>query len=147
MNANAVTTANIGNAIDSEFRTGGTLLRSRGEMSISSIDAPAVDTPNVWAAGLVVVNNEAAVAGSGSLPDPGVDDADWLWFASGYFASSVSLAAVGVEARPRYIPIDSKAMRKFHESNKTIAFVFSNSSSSDNAMLVGISVRLLVLLH
>jgi len=144
--AGSISVTDIGGAIPSHFRLDATIIRMRGELLIMQDDAPVTETPIIWAAGIIVANEDAVSVGATALPDPGVDDADWMWHRAGYLGTRVTAAAVETEAVPRYIEIDNKSMRKMNESFKTLALVFSNSATSGESTRIGISIRMLVLL-
>ena len=144
---NNTTVADLGSAIPDDLRVGATLIRIRGELLVASEDAPQDTAPNIWAAGIMIATNEAVGVGLTALPDPGIDDADWLWHQAGYQATPTSTIGSTGNVDPRYILIDNKAMRKLPESNKTVVFVFKNSINSNTSIRVGISTRMLLKLH
>jgi len=144
---NNTTVADLGSAIPDDLRVGATIVRIRGELLVASQDAPDDLQPNIWATCIMVANREAVAIGATALPDPGVDDGDYLWHRSGYQATPVDVLGTSGDLAARYIEIDNKSMRKMNESNKTIVFIFKNSINSNTSIRVGISTRILIKLH
>jgi len=118
----------------------GTVVRIRGALSVA---LTAIGTMEELAAGIIVVSNEAAAAGSGSMPDPGVDTAaDWLW----HFGFHISGNAIEQdESQVARVIIDNRSMRKLPGANKRLMFIAKNTSTV--AMDLGFFARSLVKLH
>ena len=130
--------------------SGLTLVRSRGELVLQMISAAAgLDGFSRIAAGLCIVSENAFNAGAGSIPDPLVDIAwdGWLWFWTGSLFSVFNKAITDDEGSASSgirIEIDSKAMRKFKNSDVCCA-VLSNQNEVGTAVYEAkISARLLV---
>ena len=105
--------------------TSPTLVRIRGTLSISGVTAgPPQMIP--WAAGYVALGAKAIAAGVAAIPVPMSDDADWQWFAGGALGD----AAPGVSPQEdvHSVMVDSKAMRRYEQSEDHIGFVFANHS-------------------
>jgi hypothetical protein len=84
---------------------------------------PALGAPSYWAAGLIMVENTALLAGA--WPDPiGEPDADWFWFASGLGFD------YGSGHRYQRVVIDSKAMRKIDADQVSPQLIVTNSGGS-----------------
>ena len=125
-------------------RTDVTITRIRGELFV---DAP--NDTNVVAGeldmGLIVVTNQAFAAGAGSLPDPALENADWLWwkhvrYISGFYEDNAG--AQRIFNATRYFEVDSKAQRKLDEENKTLVWVVKNQGGS--TLRTGLGVRTLL---
>ena len=107
-----------------------TVIRNRGQISIQP-QAFNADLAIVGAFGLIVVSNEAFVAGVGSIPEPFTDgDADWLvWRAFSYrfdFGTNVGLSFPDWQ-----LEIDSKAMRKMGPNDVMVGIAESQQGAFD----------------
>ena len=106
-----------------------TVTRVRGEIVVSPLSSS--DVERAMFMGIIVVSQQAEAAGAGSVPDPSLDNADWLWFSGVNFVRSFYNDAGTDRAYipARTIVIDSKAQRKMNEENKTLAFVVKNQGA------------------
>jgi hypothetical protein len=87
-----------------------------------------------WAAGLIMLENNAILAGA--WPDPITDqDADWFWHASGLLADYG-----GGHRYVRHV-IDSKAMRKIDADQYQPVLLVSNSAGSAPPVSYNFSAR------
>ena len=98
-----------------------TLVRTRGEIQISLVAASAAGEGIQWAFGMCVVTENAAGIGVTAVPDP-IGDANW----DGWFVHEEGVIFAR-DATPLDDPgllvhrsIDSKAMRKQHNTDVTI---------------------------
>ena len=99
----------------SVINKGDTLVRVRGNVLVHTDVATVTD--QVCAAGLMLVNENAVIAG---VPDPSVDtDADWFWH------SWFTLYAEGVSQRFPWERqhVDNKSMRKVPSGVQRLVFV------------------------
>jgi len=111
----------------------------------------AANAPVIWYAGLIVVNQQSADVGGASAPDPEDDEADWMWYRTGFHLPGFRDDDAGTgllhEMTPRYMEIDNKSARKLNENNKTLLYVFKNDASSGQIISQAISLRMLLKLH
>ena len=121
-----------------------TILRTRAILNVATDQTAASEFPK-GALGKMVVSEEAATAGSASIPDP-VADSDGDWYVWQPFEADFVLgaAAVGFYNIGWQYTIDSKAMRKVGNNKQVITMI-----EEVNAFGVDISVagRMLIQLH
>jgi len=136
--------------VDEGDLVGSTLVRIRGEMVVwqSGTVTPTDVQTAEWDAG-ILVGHENLVT---TPPDPGLDDAGWLWHATGFLVpamrSNDAKSDQLIDAFPaRYIIIDNKSKRKFPTPESTMLFVFKNDAGSDLTVQVGVTIRFLLMLH
>jgi len=140
--------------------TNPTLVRSRGNLhfaldSVSNNSAGVpVETAFAVAAALMVAPKQAVAVSA--LPNPAFENGDFLWFSKSFHnGSAQGQAMVGAQTnQPEFIEVDSKAMRKLRENEKTICFVFGTvvawsaqidaGSQTDYAFTVESGLRLLM---
>ena len=80
------------------------------------------------------------------MPDPEIDNGDFLWFTVGHIGDVLYEDSTGVQRvvrQTRYFMVDSKAQRKMNEENRTLAFVFRNDAGSA-AVNVAFGIRTLL---
>ena len=124
-------------------RTEMTVTRTRGAITVRA-DSDA-STEGILLGGIIVVTQQAMAVGGASIPDPEIDNADWLWFGVMMTPSSLYADAGGVERvfnQGHQFSVDSKAMRKLGEENKTLALVLKNSNGG--SVVVGSVIRTLL---
>ena len=120
-----------------------TLVRSRGQVSLTGDATGTADSRVVGAFGMGIVSTDARAAGIASIPGP-FSDSDWggwavlrpfsfVW----EFGSNVGFARASVE-----IEVDSKAMRKI-EANEELVFV---AESQSGAFDISMPIRTLFML-
>jgi len=136
--------------IPDDVKRDSTIVRIRGELVLRvGASAGGAGATIIWYAGMVPVTEQAMAAGSASLPDPELDDGDFMWHDMGlYLQDTVRNDADSADlevANTRYIEIDSKAMRKLNEDNQTLAYVFKNDASSSETVRQSIAARILLL--
>ena len=124
------------------FIAAGTVVRIRGHASVG-MDVGAADNAGAVALGLIIVKNNALVAGATAVPSPVNEiDAEWLWH--GWFSlNSITGTQSDDEGGQRVLrEIDTKAMRKFKADDALImvadGFTLAGSPSYD--MVYGIRV-------
>ncbi len=111
--------------------TNPTIIRVRGHLHLQ---VNALVGQVYWAAGLIMIETNAVIAGA--WPDPITDqDADWFWHASGL------LFDFGGGQRYVNHVIDSKAMRKIDADQYSPQLILSSSSASTGAMGYNFSAR------
>jgi len=101
-----------------------TIRRLRWEMSatVATVEVTPEATP-LWF-GVTVVSSDAFNTGSGALPDPQLDSADWM-------AWGVMLVPTDPDAGGQvtdafvYRTVDNRSMRKVNENSQVVALVFS----------------------
>ena len=129
------------------MKTDSTIVRIRGEMVVWRNSVyPSVADQVIWYAGIVVGHENLL----GALPDPELDDADWMWYTTGYSVPELISNGSGGTLRagpPRHIIIDNRAKRKLVNEEAKALFVFKNDVASDEDIDVGVAVRMLFLLH
>ena len=101
-----------------------TIVRTRGLFSVINQAAASIGTGFFGAFGIGVVSNEAFAAGVASVPGP-LNDSDWEgWMVHSFFDCRTVTATIGdganVFSTAQRIEIDSKAMRKFDQSETLI---------------------------
>ncbi len=124
-----------------------TIVRLRGSVHVRFIPG-AVDDAQVLGCGLMLVNSDAFVAGSASVPSP-VEDLDAAWIWHHLFTLAPALEATGSDdslALWHTIEIDSKAQRKF-KPNETLCFMWDSLQLAGTPTADGTAaIRTLVLL-
>ena len=121
-----------------------TLLRSRGEILITGTPAAASDS-DIVSLGLIVVSQNALVAGGASLPGPLTDlGADWLWhgFVPLDAGADASLIDPGATTYIHRLSIDSKAMRRI-PSDRAVVLMAQLESGDFSAVVMQAGVRML----
>jgi len=111
--------------------TNPTLVRCRGNLSLKleSVANNSAGSPVVQAyalAAAIMVAPEQAVAAA-ALPNPAFENGDFLWFSKSFHSNAVTASTVLVGPQtndPQFVEVDSKAMRKLRENEKTICYVF-----------------------
>ena len=127
-------------AIDS--MTSPTLVRVRGEFLAVGATG-TIGSSSLMGAGIAVVNRRASDVGATALPRPVTEpDYSWLWHSYALIRFSTGATAEG--SNVKRIVVDSKAMRKILSNEEEVVFCFENNSTSDVAILVSISVRILL---
>ncbi len=134
-----------------ESRSGVTLVRVLGELAISSDDdgGPGIadNTGAIWYAGISVVHEDLQAAGT---LDAETDDADWLWYNTGYMTPANFENDAGGDIlhlfTTRYVHVDARSKRKLRTREYDIVFTFKNDASSGIALRVGFAARVLWLL-
>ncbi len=120
-----------------------TVLRTMGNLLCSAVANAAADD-DVFAFGVIVVQNAAAAVGGTSVPGPINDiDADWLWWEA---VPMASIAATAAEDNSRNlvhrVQIHSKAMRRM-ATDQSVILVGEISTNEFAAATVNGSLRLL----
>ncbi len=96
-----------------------TLVRLRGMIG-ASLDSGGIDERVLVAMGLIIVSENAAAAGGGSVPHPLADgEDDWIWHGWLWLTSQAE-ASVSDEALFQRVHVDSKAMRKVRVSEQMV---------------------------
>ncbi len=149
---NVVTPGSLVNfemAVDlaSDERKGATVTRIRGEMVIWSTVANglAATVQAIWFAGMILGHENLLT----TVPDPELDDADWMWYQTGYVVPGLQENDAGSATThqfnpPRYITLDNRSQRKMLSQEARLLFVFKNDTSSDFDVQVGIAARVLI---
>ncbi len=127
----------------SQFTGAGTIMRVRGLVG-ATLNAGAVSESGIVLCGLVVVSNDAKVAGA--APEFTVSGADaeeghWLWTGSIYLSSGLEAAIVNDQLSST-VEVDSKAMRRV-KPNDVLAMVVEAPSAlwTDQAGTISITAR------
>jgi len=94
--------------------------------------------------GIALVGLDAFVAGPASMPNPAVDDADWI--AHGSFSTVADAAAVVSSPRNSLVVVDNNSMRKVRENSQVLALIMRGTVIQD-PVTVNISGRVLFLLR
>ena len=105
-----------------------TLVRTRGELLVILESVGAINDGFRVAAGLCIVSENAFGVGVTAIPTPLTDIAwdGWLWYWAGSVFSDRTAAEAELAADNMTsvrIPIDSKAMRKFKETDVLVGVV------------------------
>ena len=82
--------------------------------------------------GLIVVTQSAFAAGIAAVPDPALEDADWMWWSAYNMIEGFYADSTGVERRivtPRYESIDNKSQRKMNEGESTLVLAVKNNGA------------------
>ncbi len=135
-----IASLNAGGLLDRPF----TILRTRGVIHIETDQSAASESP-AGVVGMIVVNDQALGAGSGSIPDPvPAADAPWIVYEPFIDAFVLGDATGFVESAGVNITFDSKAMRKVGP-NEDVALMCEEAAG------FGVSItmlgRMLVQLH
>ena len=135
-----------GSQIGANMPAGGTIIRTRGTLWVRSDQTVATEDP-VGALGMMVIREQARVAGIAAIPTPVTESFDDGWFLHIPWMAGMTfnqLDATGVQLANlwhRY-EFDSKAQRKVTAEN-SIAVVMENSHASHAAEFL-LSFRMLV---
>ena len=103
-----------------------TLVRTRGLLSLQLLTATAAESGFRWAFGMCNVTENAAGIGVTAVPDPLVDVAwdGWFVYETGHLISSdASPVTDPSPLTTALVPIDSKAMRKTHQTDVIVAVI------------------------
>jgi len=144
LNSGQSSIADLGAAFTATQLVDSTLVRLRGELMIAGASSLPTN-PVIWAAGITLATAEQVSTGITALPNPEIDDADWLWHSGGYLMSVRTNSGSEIDWLPRYIVIDNKSMRKLHGQEKRPVMIFQNSGGSGGNVVQGISVRMLIM--
>ncbi len=116
-------------------QAGGTIVRTRGSLWVQSDQVTATEEP-VGAMGMMIVREQARVAGITAIPTPVTESFDDGFFVHQWFQAGVmfvQLDATGFQFNgtlwQRY-DFDSKAQRKF-TADSAIVVTVENSSAAD----------------
>ncbi len=126
-------------------RRGATVTRVRGEMVVWTALKTAASTQQaIWYAGIIVGHENLLT----TIPDPELDDADWLWYRTGYLVHPTRADDAGTaslfDGIHRYIEVDNRSQRKMLSQESVVLFVFKNDASSDFTVQVGMAARVLI---
>ncbi len=123
------------------FGIAGTLVRCRGEL-LASMDSPTDGDKVAVAFGLIKATEEQRGVGSTAVPDPSSDlDADWIWH--GFIPLQAQAANLEHSVVGR-LTVDSKAMRRFKQTEGIVLIVSNLVSAGTPAIDVTGGFRLLV---
>ena len=114
------------NAVGLQYRPF-TIVRTVGQIFISSDQAAGGELFH-GAFGLAVVSEQAAAAGTGSLPTPITEQGSEFWLLYQLVVAQ-GFQAAGESASYQVFNFDSRAMRKVDEG-QTVVSVFENGSGS-----------------
>ena len=121
------------------------MTRIRGELVVwmgNSFGTAAEQA--VWYAGIIAGHENLQT----TLPDPELDDADWMWHDMGFLVHTTRENDAGsgdlLDSVPRYITIDNKAQRRMKSAEDTLLFVLKNDTSSNVSIFTGIAARVLM---
>ena len=143
-----LTSFELATGLSAEGRPGSTVTRIRGEMVVWATAAtfPALNQA-IWFAGIIVGHENLLT----TVPDPELDDADWMWYQTGYFVPDLVEDDAGVQTLlqfpARYVTLDNRSQRKMLSEDSVVLFVIKNDASSDFAFNVGLTARVLVKLR
>ena len=144
IDVSSVTQVLLGSVVHSEG-TGftSTVLRTRGQLLLMG-DPTAVTDTDVIGLGLIVVQENARIAGGVSLPGPIKDiGADWFWHQLVSMDGAGSVSELGPwGAQTRLIEIDSKAMRRWPEDSDVVLVAEALSGDFASIQATG-GIRLL----
>ena len=118
-----------------------TLVRTRGHGLISISSLAAVTDGMRGAVGIAIASENAFGAGVSSLMNPNDDDAwdGWLWHS--FFSVST---IIGEGAGVQKFVVDSKAMRKFNETDVIYGIIDVAAETGTVAINLNFQTRLLV---
>ena len=121
-----------------------TVVRVRGGMHVRSDQTGASEAFGVQM-GLCVVSDQAVAIGVTAVPTPDTDQASDAWFVYEQYLSRFEfISGVGVDTDSgRYVPYDSKAMRKVEDGFDVIQVIECPSTSAQ----VSDAFRMLIKLH
>ncbi len=142
-----MTSTNLISTVDEDELDDSTVTRIRGEMVVWANGRAQVDQQVIGFAGIIAGHENLLT----TLPDPELDDADWMWYWTGFLVhnseSNDADSASLFPFRPRYIPIDNRSQRKLRSKESALIFIFKNDVSSNITVNVGIATRTLLLRH
>ncbi len=146
VNQNAFTASGTVKMGGVDFDEPGTVLRCLGQIVVSAVPTLVEDDQAVMFFGLAVVSTDASDAGSGSMPDPGVEfDFPWLWWKSSGILVTAATADVGSQVSGERINFDSRAMRKVKPRESLVIIAQYVDLVGTSPITVGISgMRVLV---
>ena len=122
-----------------------TLVRTRGEILLSLDSGTAIDDGYQFAFGLCIVTENAFNAGVASVPTPLTDIAwdGWLFHTQGNLKIASTTIENGLGTTNARIPIDSKAMRKFKNTDVMVGVLEVVETTTAN-MRAALESRLLL---
>ena len=123
-----------------------TIVRTRGELLIF-LDAAggAINEGFAWAFGMCNVTENAAGIGVTAVPNP-IDDIGWDgWFVyeTGTVVTRGTALEDGALTEMIRAPIDSKAMRKTHQTDVVVALLATSEQGAGATMTAQLRTRLL----
>ena len=120
-----------------------TIVRIRGEITVAADTSLPPGMIN-WAAGLVQMSKKALGVGITAIPFPGVDDADWQYYASGCVGDAGSSTIIP-ENDVWHSLVDTKSMRRYEQDDQTMVLVISNLGEIlTNDLIVASSLSVLI---
>jgi len=118
---------------------GYTLVRTLGELSIRVL-APASTGMLVYSAGILM--NTTGDPPTPAVVDPLVSTPGWLWWTGGHLGQDGTETSVGFfGGTTKYVPINSRAMRKHDTQESSLFWEFKNGSSE--TLTVAFALRML----
>ena len=129
------------------IESGLTLVRTRGELLVYLVTAGGANIEGFrWAFGMCIVTENAAGIGVTAVPGPITDIAwdGWFVYETGQVATQGGTLDQGSLTSAVRIPIDSKAMRKFKESDVVLGVLEVFEQGADSVMAAHLSSRMLV---
>jgi len=120
-----------------------TLVRTRGEVLLTMTGAARLDGFSQISMGICIVSENAAGIGATAIPAPSTDIGwdGWLWFWTGSMSVETFTAFDATNLR---IPIDSKAMRKFKNTDVMVGVIQAGTEVGTASLQATMQTRLLV---
>jgi len=124
-----------------------TIVRTRGRLLLYLTAAAGIDQGEIWAFGICVVTENAVGVGITAVPDPIADMAwdGWLVYEQGVLLArdATPLTDAPGPNSVQYIEIDSKAMRKLHESDSVVGVLANTEIGGSSTMSADLQTRIL----
>ena len=124
-----------------------TVIRMRGELVLYlTVAGGAAGEGFRWAFGMCVVTANAATVGATAVPGPLTDIAWDGWFVhdTGQLVTMSTTLSEASEMQQERIKIDSKAMRKTHNTDVIVAVLETIELGADSTMQAQLQSRMLV---
>jgi len=130
------------------FTQGLTISNIRGVLNPMFITAPTLGDVQEVFIGMSVISLDAMAIGPTAIPDPAVDDADWIWHGYMLIAAGIDTGITPANWRGQRLDINNRSMRKMDQANKTLVITATNLNVSGNDVAVRINgyTRTLLLL-
>ena len=111
---------------------------------VRCVAAPTVFATFQVAFGIMWATNDAIAQGGLSLPQPSIDDGDWIWHNIRSWQADVATALAPLHPRDDMV-IDNKSMRKQRENNSTLILI-ADGITIPSSMQIIVGGRALFLL-
>ncbi len=129
--------------------SGLTVVRTRGELLVYLTTVGGAVTEGFsWALGFAIVTEQAAAIGATAIPSPITDIGwdGWYLYETGQVAITAAAEAINSASNTQVVrvPLDSKAMRKYKESDVIVAVLAVTEVGDGSVVASHLNSRVLV---